>query len=531
MNPKKQQTAGRRSFLKTAGLGLGALSLSPSIFSNIPGNKKSPDIFRGFHYQPEGAIFGDPVPFFHNGVHHVYYLHRKIDDMGNWIGMVEWYHLATRDFVNWEVLPPAITADDKQFQIPTGSVIEKDGVFHAFYGSAPRGERIKWGVCHATSTDLVNWKKDYDSPLFTLAGEVAAVGTYSPDMHWRDPHVFWNPDTEEWWMAVAAQEKAEGIYGPAGAVALATSDDLLNWKVQKEPMLRDRECIACECPDVFPFGEGWAMVYYTDTTRIRFAKTLAGPWHRTFNDTPGSLHIHAAKTSFDGKRRLLHTMSQTVTGDYGPDEYGGKMALPRELYLDSMGIPSVRLVPEIIAACNKDATGGRGGAVMKPLLGSSVLSSKNEVSLNAQAGETLLAMWKEAPPDYFLNTMVTIEKGGLLALMLRGTPMEKPVGRVVPSPVDDAYVLRLDAVENQVSLHRWNGWNRVPPLRAKSLKIPVNKPFALQVMLNGDILEVFVDERISLTSRLHLPSGSLTLLARDARVSLDSFQIARLIKE
>jgi hypothetical protein len=218
-------------------------------------------------------------------------------------------------------------------------------------------------------------------------------------------------------------------------------------------------------------------------------------------------------------------MIPRVTGDYGPDEYGGKMALPRELYLDDQGIPSVRLVPEIIAACNRDATGSRGGAVMEPLLGSNVMSSKDAVSLNAQAGETLLAMWKDAPSDYFLNTRITIEKGGLLALMLRGTPMIKPVGRLRPTPVDDAYVLRLDTVENLVSLHRWNGWNRVPPLRAKSLKIPVNKPFALQVMLNGDILEVFVDERISLTSRLHLPSGSLTLLARDARVGLENISI------
>ncbi len=29
------------------------------------------------HYQPPGAYFGDPIPFYHDGVHHVFYLHKR----------------------------------------------------------------------------------------------------------------------------------------------------------------------------------------------------------------------------------------------------------------------------------------------------------------------------------------------------------------------------------------------------------------------------------------------------------------------
>ena len=25
-----------------------------------------------FHFQPEGKVFGDPIPFFHDGVHHLF---------------------------------------------------------------------------------------------------------------------------------------------------------------------------------------------------------------------------------------------------------------------------------------------------------------------------------------------------------------------------------------------------------------------------------------------------------------------------
>jgi hypothetical protein len=48
------------------------------------------------------------------------------------------------------------------------------------------------------------------------------------------------------------------------------------------------------------------------------------------------------------------------------------------------------------------------------------------------------------------------------------------------------------------------------------------------VMLHGDILEAFVDDRISLTSRVQLPAGALAVLARDGNASLDNVRITQL---
>ena len=31
-----------------------------------------------FHFQPPDSFFGDPIPFYHDGVHHVFFLHGKI---------------------------------------------------------------------------------------------------------------------------------------------------------------------------------------------------------------------------------------------------------------------------------------------------------------------------------------------------------------------------------------------------------------------------------------------------------------------
>jgi sucrose-6-phosphate hydrolase SacC (GH32 family) len=82
------------------------------------------------HYQPAGSIFGDPIPFYHDGVHHVFYLKSG-----------SWYHLVSRDLVAWQELGPAIAPDENDRSIATGSIVEKDGAFHAFYTTASRKDK------------------------------------------------------------------------------------------------------------------------------------------------------------------------------------------------------------------------------------------------------------------------------------------------------------------------------------------------------------------------------------------------------
>ena len=110
---------------------LAALLLAPlaTLHADEPSPEKlAPTRVAGtFHFQPPDSFFGDPIPFHHAGVHHVFYLHSK--------ETMSWYHLASRDLVHWEELPPAILADEEDRMIATGSIVEKDGVFHAFYST------------------------------------------------------------------------------------------------------------------------------------------------------------------------------------------------------------------------------------------------------------------------------------------------------------------------------------------------------------------------------------------------------------
>ncbi len=46
------------------------------------------------HYRPPESIFGDPIPFYHDGVHHVFYLCPDFI-VGSTGKALAWHHLAS----------------------------------------------------------------------------------------------------------------------------------------------------------------------------------------------------------------------------------------------------------------------------------------------------------------------------------------------------------------------------------------------------------------------------------------------------
>jgi beta-fructofuranosidase len=82
-------------------------------------------------YRPANGVAADFIPFYWDGAYHLFYLKDYRDVEGHGEG-TPWFHLVTRDFVQFEdwgeALPrgPAGTQDVWVF---TGSVIERDRTF------------------------------------------------------------------------------------------------------------------------------------------------------------------------------------------------------------------------------------------------------------------------------------------------------------------------------------------------------------------------------------------------------------------
>ena len=147
-------------------------------------------------------------------------------------------HAVSKDLVNWEVLPDALSPSDSpafdSWTTWTGSVVQDDnGLWWMFYTGTSRedsGEEQKIGA--ATSPDLLTWTKVSKDALV-----VADAKWYEKlddnswhDEAWRDPYVF--KSENHWKMLITARSKKGDSMG-RGVVGLATSEDLLHWKVEK----------------------------------------------------------------------------------------------------------------------------------------------------------------------------------------------------------------------------------------------------------------------------------------------------------
>ena len=208
-------------------------------------------------YRPKNAWFGDAIPFYDKGIFYIYYLYdeRKTTFTAD---HTSWHLVSTRDFVHWkeegEVLPAGSEKDIDQ-ACYTGSVIKgNDGVYHLFYtGQNPLNQdyelegKPQQYILHAVSTDLINWEKHYETAF------PAQKDKFEPH-DWRDPFVFYQEETGEYYMLLAARLQGKS-FRRSGCVAICRSKDLWNW--QPGEIFSHLECIILmNVPICFVRGNG-----------------------------------------------------------------------------------------------------------------------------------------------------------------------------------------------------------------------------------------------------------------------------------
>lgn len=236
------------------------------------------------YFKPDGDFFaGDCMPFFHDGIFHLYYLldenhHKALNGLGGH----QWAHASTIDLIHWQHHPLALAIDEEfEKSICTGSIFYHEGTYYAFYATrlANWHQHLAW----ATSSDAIHFQKQQPNPL------ASPPAAYSP-LHFRDPRPFQDPETGLFHLLVTAMLAEPELAGRGGCLAHLTSPDLENWTLQK-PFLIPGYGDAPECPDYF-FWNGWYYLIFSNalTARYRMADSPLGPWLRPPVDTlDGSL--------------------------------------------------------------------------------------------------------------------------------------------------------------------------------------------------------------------------------------------------
>ena len=304
-------------------------------------------------YTPSYAKTGDVIPFFTKaGRFEGYYLKNWNPDAPKNIAIPGWYHIVSEDNRSFREEPANIPGG-------TGSVLEINGEYHVFYCTFDDHPQAQWAR-HAVSKDLVHWT-DIPEDKFGPDGVIYRMSD------WRDPFVFRNEETDEWWMILAARENTP--YERNGCTALCVSKDLSHWEYRKplySPHLFES---ANECPDLFKLGDWYYLVYsnYTDgfSTYYCMSKSLQGPWIRPALDTFDSRAFYAAKTGSDGINRYIYGWNPTrgengwkfdPGKDFGKDyaswNWGGSIVVHRLIQHENgtLGVQPV----EAVANCWKN---------------------------------------------------------------------------------------------------------------------------------------------------------------------------------
>lgn len=212
--------------------------------------RKNEKKFESLYPRSNETFVGDPMPYYNGKDFLVYYLE---DHRDGEIGFHPFSLLRTRDFYQYEdegeVIPYENEEDSIERALGTGSIIrDKKGKYHAFYTGHNDSLVPKERIMHAISNDGVNWKKIPEDTF-------EASETYDAN-DFRDPFVFWNSESEEYWMLITTRANQTGV------IALYASKDLENWDDRGIFFSNDLGNDSnLECPSVVEYQGKWYLTF------------------------------------------------------------------------------------------------------------------------------------------------------------------------------------------------------------------------------------------------------------------------------
>lgn len=309
------------------------------------------------YYRPDmRSVCADVIPFYEDGEFKLFYL-KDYRDLPNKGEGCPWHLLTTKNLVDYEdkgVVLPRGKVTEQDLYVFTGCCIKKDDTYYIFYtGHNPHLRRQnlpEQKIMLATSKDMLHWEKD---------GNFLFEAPDWMEMHdFRDPFVFFNEEEGKYAMLIAGRFKGTNPTFSKGATFVAYSEDLINWEVSKTPFYAPDAYFAHECPDLFKMGDWWYLIFseFTDkiATRYRMAKSLKGPWITPKQDTFDGHAFYAAKSTTDGKRRILFGWNCIKLHEEDDNwwQWGGTI-IPHELIQAEDGTLSVAIPEEIAAQYTK----------------------------------------------------------------------------------------------------------------------------------------------------------------------------------
>lgn len=445
------------------------------------------------HYRPPDGYVGDVHPFFHDGTWYLFYLKPPREPARNGIqGMVSALATST-DLLTWTEVPVVHRAEPGSANFPPVkdalsatwwlvSVVQNRETkrFHSFYGRGP-------GIYTSVSESLNPWKPLEINPVLP-----ARTDRYR---EWRDPFVFWNEQASEYWMLLTSSLRGEPE-NQGGAISYARSKNLLDWQFAGT-LFHPGDVGSPECPELFSLGRHWYLIASFHTgravgkTSYRFSRNgPTGPWLAATPDSLDGESLCAGNTAWDGTRRLLLGWVPTYGGpeEARGQQWGGDLALPREVYPLPDGSLGTRLPADLSRRLRGPLVFPSPSRPVPETVAGRWRLQNEEAACETPAGEIRLPGTFERV-DFETSVTIAGHEAASAGIKL-GPANGAPGFRIVLDRIGQQLLVQRDRPGGAV-------FSRLPvflePGRLARLRVLAD---------GGDIVEVFVNDRYSLATRL-----------------------------
>ena len=409
-----------------------------------------------FHFQPEKNWMNDPNgPCVVDGKLHMFYQHNPFGAV--W-GNMTWGHAVAEDLVKWKHLPLALHPDmpyDKG-GVFSGCCVMKDGKPHILYtGVQPEVQ------CLAIGDEKAEHFEKYENNPIIVREEGEELNGF------RDPFA-WSEEGMTY-IVIGSGEK-----GKRGFAFVYRSADLKQWErvgelCSKEDAAEDM----WECPNLIHFEDGTATLLVS-LMKAQGVFAMDGKYHdhkldagamRPF-DLGDSYYAPNTVTLPDGRIVNFGWMKETVQGRDAAG-WQGMLTLPREIIKYGDGTVGVRPVKEVVylhgdkLMSKKDFTLRSGENALK-----GVNSRNCEILLEFEAGSQ-----------------------GELFLELNKSPKGEEKCVITYDGIADA--IYVDNTKCGGTKSRLGGY------------VAGRGNTKLRVFLDGSALEIYVNDRETLTTRVY----------------------------
>lgn len=244
---------------------------------------------------PNGLVYLD-------GEYHLFY---QFNPTASKWGQIGWGHAVSRDLINWQELPEALSADERGMAFSGSAVVDLENTSGFSDGQTPAVVAIY--TCHSLVDDVPlqtqhlawsidqgrNWRRYGDNPVLDIGS-----GSF------RDPKVFWHTETSQWIMAIAlASECKVQFYGSA---------NLREWSYLSDFGPCGNTKGDWECPDLF------ALTLEDGSDRSKWILKVDNTLGGVAGGSGGQYFVG----EFDGTRFYSDNSSDQAVDDGTPIDYG-----------------------------------------------------------------------------------------------------------------------------------------------------------------------------------------------------------------